>query len=262
VKLPESAPGKVLTNNDLNRQLCSFVGGRSRRKSKTTKKRKNKNKNQNRNLQKEDVFSKKIYVFVYIYIYMAYKSIKKGKGKRKGGKKSNRITYKQRGGVNMEMLVVMLTIGMLATLNIIYRLPNEQTSHLRGYIEDNSLGPGPYYLGVDSTGSEVQTVFNVAQTASHLRKEVTNNYPLIDNPVVVTEAYLQMIIRQKISGVVDEKKLINKLMENFQINSVLKDGPPGAHYYVIGKETLDSMIGNLIKSIDQGKFVKIDAGLI
>jgi hypothetical protein len=28
---------------------------------------------------------------------MAYKSIKKGKGKRKGGKKSNRRTYKQRG---------------------------------------------------------------------------------------------------------------------------------------------------------------------
>jgi hypothetical protein len=46
---------------------------------------------------------------------MAYKSIKKGKGKRKGGKKSNRRTYKQNGGNKMLIMV----LYMLVVLGII-----------------------------------------------------------------------------------------------------------------------------------------------
>jgi len=192
---------------------------------------------------------------------MAYKSIKKGKGKRKGGKKSNRRTYKQRGGVNMQMLV-MLTIGMLATLNIIYRLPDEQTSHLRGIQKTDNVQAGPYYLGIeDSNGSEVQTVFDVAQAASHLRNEVTNNYPLIKNPVVVTEEYLKTIIEENIDGVVDKTRLTNEVLANLPIDSVIKDGthPSDTHFYVIAKETLNGMTKNLEKTIGERKLVQIEA---
>jgi hypothetical protein len=43
---------------------------------------------------------------------MAYKSIKKGKGKRKGGKKSNRRTYKQNGGNKMLMMIIAVLVGL------------------------------------------------------------------------------------------------------------------------------------------------------
>jgi hypothetical protein len=46
---------------------------------------------------------------------MAYKSIKKGKGKRKGGKSSNRRTYKQNGGNKM----LLMLIAMLVSLGLI-----------------------------------------------------------------------------------------------------------------------------------------------
>ena len=191
---------------------------------------------------------------------MAYKSIKKGKGKRKGGNKSNRRTYEQRGGVNM--LLVMLTIGMLATLNIIYQLPN--TTNLGRIIKDN--GPGPFYLGtedsndevkqVEDSNYEVKQVLNVAQTASYLRKRVTTDYPLIKHPVVVTEEYLKTIIRQKLDGVVDEKALINEVLEKLPFNSVIRDGAYtlGDRFYVIDQDTLNGMIQKLKVKVPDNVF--------
>lgn len=177
---------------------------------------------------------------------MAIKTIK-NKGKRKGGKKSNRRTYKQRGG-NINLLV-MLTIGMLATLNIIYRLPENNTQYLRKYINDQNIDvqPGPIYLGiVDSNNALPATVFNGSDIQSQLESAL-KSYPGIKHPVIVTEDYLIKKIEEKYNKV-DPEISMNKVLAEFPMTSVVTTvpAPNGGHFYVVDEGTLNGITEKLV----------------
>lgn len=196
---------------------------------------------------------------------MAIKTIK-NKGKRKGGKKSNRRTYKQRGG-NIRMLAL-FAIGIMVTLNMIYILPENDAQYLRKYINENKIDvqPGPFYMGIEgSVTSNTPTIFKFVDkqksedSVTHFTPTISNlelalkSYPGIKKPVIVTEDYLIIKIEEKYKEIfpllsVYSKDIVNKVLAQLSMSDVVTNvnDQNGGHIYVIDEGTLNGIIDKLV----------------
>ena len=190
---------------------------------------------------------------------MAIKTIK-NKRKRKGGKKSNRRTYKQRGG--NKTILALITISIMVTLGMIYLLPEHDAQHLRKHIDVQN---GPVYMGIeDSETPNTPTIFNFGQQKSEdsvtsntpteskidgdKKSEDSNNplsatvfnrpnfqsklelalksYPRIKKPVIVTKDHLIIKLDQEYEKIfsrlsLDSKEIANKVLAKLSISDVV-----------------------------------------
>jgi cell division protein FtsL len=142
---------------------------------------------------------------------MAYKSIKKGKGKRKGGKKSNR-TYKQNGGNKMLLMI----IAMLVALGLIFPVSaklftnsEEQSNRIVNAVEnkltDTRTEANDYKLGLSSgmiisvSGSiigQIKRKDNLNQEVNELLRLIEKIYG--DDFLVLTEGFLCHLISKNL----------------------------------------------------------------